>query len=376
MMENNKKRLVEDIEYLKQKLPRAHINLYSLITPKEWEDSCIKVIQEVKENSFSTKDFPYILQKLVAKIKDSHTLVYGTSQRLPLYFEYISRAFYPTIIPEEFGDYLCKKLVAIDKIDIKEFSQKASEYISFNNEVALQIETARLLSDYEIIKYLSKSIEKYVEYTFINGERILIEPPINTVNIRQTSIFRIEGNMHLRKAENYYVEMIGNCLYIKYSSCRENERYPIRQFSEDIEKTLNASPSKIIFDLRDNTGGDSEIFEKLLPVFQKNPVTPSKKVYCLINGRTYSSALINTFEIKHRLQAIIVGQPAQQGYNHFGEVEYFTLPNSKLEIQYSTKYFSHSKDNSNSVQPDIVVKPQINDIISGNDVILNYCLKN
>jgi hypothetical protein len=88
----------------------------------------------------------------------------------------------------------------------------------------------------------------------------------------------------------------------------------------------------------------------------------------------FSSGVLNTYEMKQKFNATLVGQPTGQGVNHFGETKTFKLPNSKIKIKYSSKFFQLIDDTANSIKPDIVIEPTIDDYLTGNDPVINYCL--
>ena len=74
--------------------------------------------------------------------------------------------------------------------------------------------------------------------------------------------------------------------------------------------------------------------------------------------------------------AQFVGEPSGGKPNHFGEIRSFTLPNSKLKAQYSTKYFVRIPDGDPpAVMPDIVIEPTFDDWYSGRDPVLEKILQ-
>lgn len=68
-------------------------------------------------------------------------------------------------------------------------------------------------------------------------------------------------------------------------------------------------------------------------------------------------------------QAIFVGETTGSSANHYGEVKTFELPNSKLKVAYSTKYFKYS-DTDGPIVPDIFAEPSFSDFMKGIDPAL------
>lgn len=173
---------------------------------------------------------------------------------------------------------------------------------------------------------------------------------------------------------NYYAEYREQALYFKYSRCKEDEDYPFTKLFTDLDKILDLNPKKIIVDLRNNQGGNSSLFDPISKILRAYINKKKPQVFCLINRRVFSSGVLNTHEMKYKLGALLVGQPTGQGVNHYGEVKTFKLPNTKIEVQYSSKFFKLIEDNATTIKPDILIEPTIDDYMNGKDPVLNYCL--
>lgn len=372
----DKKKYIEDLEYLLQNLPILHKNLYALITKENFQNLGEETIKKIQNHEFKEKNFNLLLLSILSAIKDPHTSTYTSGVKTPIYFEWVSDGYYPIIIPEEYEDCLGKKLTKVDGIDISKFCKEEEKYIVYDNEEHKKTELARFLNNEDIVKYISNSSYEEIEYTFENDKKISLKQEDPNNPIRQTSIYRIEGNKYLNTKYNYFVEDENDILYFKYTRCREDNEYKIADLRKNIQSILKNNPNKIIIDLRNNAGGDSSLLSPILNVLKKYKKNNNPKVYCLINRKVFSSGVLNTYDMKHELNATLVGQPTGQGVNHYGEIKTLILPNSKIEIQYSSKYFKLIKDDSHNISPDIFIEPDIKDIMNGRDPVLDYCLDN
>lgn len=371
----DKKEYIEDTEYLLRNLPILHKNLYSLITKEKFLSIGKSITKKIEDKNFKTKDFNLLLLSILSAIKDPHTSTYTNERRTPIYFEWVSDGYYPFIIPEDFEQFLGKKLIKVNGVDIKKFCKEEEKYTVFDNKEHKKTELARFLNDEYIIGYISKDTEDNIKYTFEDNKTISLKAVDSNTPIKQTSIYRIEGNKYLNMKYHYFVEKKDNTLYLKYTRCREDSEYPINELLKDIKVILKNKPERIILDLRNNPGGDSSLFSPMLSVLKAYKRTNNPHIYCLINRRIFSSGVLNTYDIKHKLKAILVGQPTGQGVNHYGEIKSLILPNSKIEIQYSSKYFKLIDDNSHNIFPEVLIEPTIADIMSGKDPVLDYCMK-
>ncbi len=371
----DKKKYIEDIEYLVQNLPLLHKNLYALITKEKFLSVGESIIKRIKDKDLKAEDFNLLLLSILSAIKDPHTSTYTNGRRAPIYFEWVSDGYYPFIIPEDYEKSLGKKLIKVNGISIKKFCKEEEKYIVFDNEEHKKTELARFLNDEYIIEYISQNTEDNIKYTFEDNKTISLKAVDSNTPIKQTSIYRIEGNKYLNMKYNYFVEEKDTTLYLKYTRCHEDPEYTIKELRKDIKIILKNKPERIILDLRNNPGGDSSLFSPILSVLKAYKRASNPHIYCLINRRIFSSGVLNTYDIKHKLKSILVGQPTGQGVNHYGEIKKLILPNSKIEIQYSSKYFKLIDDDSHNILPDILIEPKIEDIMNGKDPVLDYCMK-
>jgi len=80
--------------------------------------------------------------------------------------------------------------------------------------------------------------------------------------------------------------------------------------------------------------------------------------------------------LREDLHAIVIGEESGSPPNEYGEVKTFTLPNSKIEINYTTKYFRLLEDSDpSSLEPDVPIQRSIVDFLSGEDQALDAALK-
>lgn len=72
----------------------------------------------------------------------------------------------------------------------------------------------------------------------------------------------------------------------------------------------------------------------------------------------------------------MVGEPSGSPPNEYGEIKDFTLPNSKIDVQYTTRYFRLLTDsNPPTLEPDLTVHRSLADFLRGRDPALDVALK-
>jgi hypothetical protein len=96
------------------------------------------------------------------------------------------------------------------------------------------------------------------------------------------------------------------------------------------------------------------------------------KIYVITGRRTISSGVMAVIDIKEKVPVTIVGEGTGGSPNSYGEIKSFKLPNLKIPVYYSVKYFQMTKDGAATISPDIDIEPEIHDYMNNNDVIMEY----
>ena len=187
------------------------------------------------------------------------------------------------------------------------------------------------------------------------------------------------------KYDNYYnYKCLLNykAFYFEYNVCADMDNRKFVDFNKEMYKTIKGNDlDKVIIDLRNNSGGNSEILNPFTEHLKDYLENADIKVYILVGRNTFSSGMFAIYRIKESApEAVSVGEPTGGALDCFGEVKTFNLPNSQIPISYSTKYFEFSKnfdyknDEVGTFLPDILLQPTIEDYKNGIDIVLNYAL--
>ncbi len=169
-------------------------------------------------------------------------------------------------------------------------------------------------------------------------------------------------------SENLWFQILGSGeLYIKYNSCREQGEESIGKKIENIISLIEKENiEKVTVDLRNNLGGDSTLFTPLIDYLKSSEKINTKENLKVIIGReTFSSALLNAYTFKNSTNAKIIGEPSGGKPNCYGEILRITLPNSKLVITYSTRFYKLIEEDSvMALYPEEVLLESIEDYIN------------
>jgi hypothetical protein len=167
-------------------------------------------------------------------------------------------------------------------------------------------------------------------------------------------------------------------LYLQYRKCANEPGNPFGEFTKNLFAFADSHPvQRVVVDLRFNGGGVSSIIKPLVDGLNSRPALTAKgHLYTLIGSHTFSSAMFAAMDFRAGLHAILVGEPAGNKPNHYGEQQYFLLPNSKLKVLYSTKHFRLTQDaDPATLEPDIAVSRSFDDFLAGRDPVLEAALR-
>jgi C-terminal processing protease CtpA/Prc len=113
----------------------------------------------------------------------------------------------------------------------------------------------------------------------------------------------------------------------------------------------------------------------LFTFLQSSTLNQKGKLFVIIGRQTFSSAVSNAVLFKFNSNCVLVGEPTGGKPNSYGEVSLFTLPNSGIGVQYSTKFIQVlSNEDPISLFPDNDVEISMQDYAQGKDPVLDFIL--
>jgi len=387
----------EDIEFLRVELPKNHKNFYFKKSENDFDIGLNQIISQLDSlNDFS---ITIKLQQLIAGFGDSHTSIRGhyfikKDEILPIGLYWFRDGIYIIKSSEENIDLLGAKIIRINEFPIATIIDSLSTLITVDNMAIVKNETPNLVPYAQLLKHFdfdNNGIYE-IEAEFPNGEIVKkkIAPTTRDKIIRykSDSIAHCWNNRNVAFSETYFEK--DKIYYIKYNQCSPKsevinpdkkegatEIISFDDFKKTVFKTLKKKDvEKLIFDMRLNPGGSSyqgTVFIKKLSKFKC--INQEGKLFVVIGRATFSSAIMNTLNFKKYTNALIVGEQTSGKPNHYGDVEYFELPNSKIQVSYSIKYFKMSENDVNTIIPDIEIETNYIDFKQGIDPVYEWIKK-
>lgn len=364
------KQFVEDLEFLKTELPQRHKNLFAKISEKEFNLKILEI--ESKSKNLNEETFEIELYKLIKEIGDEHTRIEPKYPTIfPIHFDFFKEGIFVTETDSINSSLLFKKLNGIEKISVKNVIKKYKTIIKDDNKSYFVNYFLNFVNNPKILKGLnitqSDSSAKFV----LDKQEIIL----SAENKRTSSNTLNSHLLRFKTKDNYWYEFLENnkILYFNYQDCSEQNGKLFETFNKELFNIIETQkPEKLIIDLRNNSGGNSAILKPFLEKLRTSYINKKGSLYVLIGKKTFSSSLMNAIDLKRNYNSILIGESTSGNVNHYGETRGFYLPNSKIIVGYSTKFWENWKGYFGPLIPDIPIKYSIENYKNNIDEAIEY----
>jgi hypothetical protein len=376
-----------DIDSFARQLTELHPDPFARIPRSRFESEIASLRAEVP--SISDAAVVVGLMRILALVGDSHTTIdlrsFTGFRQLPLRFEWFADGIFVIGATEEYREALGLRLSRVGGAPIEAAIEALSEVIPYENESWLRFSLVSIMTLPEVLEaqhLVADASRIPLELVDLDGRALEFEIPAMP---RQALTFVDAGPppesrplYRQRPEENYWLAFLepSRTLYVQYRRASDGGPEPFSRFAARIVERLDAEPVRaLVVDLRNNTGGNSGLMEPLLAALERRPQWSSGEgLYTIIGRATFSSALMNAFDLKARARSILVGEPTGGKPNHYGQVSSFYLPTSGIRVFHSTRFFRLSAVDPASLEPDVRVEIRSRDYFEGRDPVLETVL--
>ena len=365
----------DDLNFAVTQLEDLHPNFYAKVKKSD----ILSEVEKIKSKGIKNKDeLIYSLNKVLAKIGDSHTTVDwpGFNTSAVRFARDADRLYISGVLPSDIK-YLGGEVVSINGRKTNEVLFAVDSLVAAENESQKLNTSVKLISMPKVLNMLGIGFSDSKIYLKLKLKNLIKDYTVHTPTTSYDIIgTRAESNpLWLSKSSSvlyWHKKLSNDVVYVQYNSCSEMKDLSFKTFIEYL-KVDSKKAKKLIVDLRRNSGGNSEIINPLYEAIKKKEIQV-EAILVLISRKTFSSALLNALELKMDFGATLVGEPTGGAPSHFGEQKQLELPVSKLQITYSTKHFKNNLINTDSLYPDENVSLTIEDRINGRDPVLEKAL--
>lgn len=363
-----KEQWLEDIQYLKEKLPTHHANLFLYLSEKEFYSAISSLEQDI--NTLTDQEISWEVCRIISKVRDGHTQVISVPFNVPPFQD--SRLFPLRIFKFEDGWYVTEadkdnkqligsKLLAIGNRSIEKAVTEVSPYVPGENEYYKMQWAFPYLLNASLLKYrniISSSEEAL--FTFVNskGKKFTqaLRPVLAPLYLRW---FRSTRQLDDKSRQNklnqsywYEYDAEKKSVFVQINQAASQQARPsLKQFSTEVDSLIvHNVVDRLIVDLRNCNGGDNSRLGPLVELVQNPKINQAGKLFVLIGRQTFSGGVSLAAAIERNSKATFVGEPSGSGPNQCGDVQRLTLPNSKLMINVSGRYHQQSYANDRRLQ--------------------------
>src|SRR5687767_15070890 len=106
----------------------------------------------------------------------------------------------------------------------------------------------------------------------------------------------------------------------------------------------------------------------------RSAINQKGRLFVVVGRATFSAAMVNAIDFRKQTNAILVGEPIGERPNSYSENDEMTLPNSRLVVSYSTRYYQFVDEDVPAVLPDERIDPSWADFRAGRDAVMDWIL--
>jgi hypothetical protein len=281
------------------------------------------------------------------------------------------------------------RVVRIGETDIDAAWQAIASFISSDNPEGVRADIPRHTHRPEILHTLGLILHlKHVPIRLQDPNGNLFDmdfislpgsPPPNFTTSAYPSRTPTQLYRTRPTSEFYWYDYLSEAktVYFQYNQCIEMPGLPFATFLNGLLNFIDTHEVvKIAIDLRRNSGGNSAILIPFINAIRaRQHLNQQGRLFVLIDNGTKSSAIHNAIHFRQlQTNPILVGEPTGGTPNGYGEIRSFTLPNSGLNVIYSTRLFQMVPGDPPALHPDILIEFSSADYFAGRDPVLEAVL--
>jgi hypothetical protein len=368
----------EDVDELFKKMNRYHPNMFCKITGVQFSHE----LEKLKEywDDLDIYQQYYEIMRLNALISDIHTRILFNSigqGRLPFSARKFKEGIFIANLDKNYLDekLLYSQVTKINDIPIEEIFMLAKKILPCESPKTAFADFAEWINNLTFLKILGISKNNEPEFTFKKDcEEIKIKLKVKSP--------RRWMNAAVKPEKNYDYEVTPNYVYVDINSFRKiRNDITLTKIYVEVFKALDEG-KPIIFDVRQNHGGNEQLFIPLCQIIKQE----HGKGFCIVDNVS-ASASVDVAERLRETNFTLVGQTMAQSPTFFANArlietrsglqckvsEVLVEPNKP--DNYSKVFSRATKLYQEALSPDVFIDESIEDLKNGNDPCLNYCIE-
>lgn len=378
-----------EIDLLGKELEKRHNNLFFQKDSDYFYGALDRIAANASNHSLFAVSVQ--LQQVIASLGDAQTRInyhfnIESNSILPMDFYWFDDGIFVLRSKAEHKEILGKKLTGINGFPLSEIIDSLATLVVNENQFLLKSQIPRMLTWTPLLEYFGFTNGKsfYLEYKTRNKEINSLHVLLPVEDGADLSVPTEKLPLGWQDQKSFFWDQYldeDQIYYIQYNKCwsREMEEEfgtgasalfmpSFKEFEKRVFRTIkNQKIDKLIFDMRFNSGGNASQGTKFIKKLNKTRYNGNGKFYVIVGRETFSSAIINTLDFTKNNNTIVVGEGTGGKPNHYGEILRFVLPESKLVVNHSTKYFTLLEEDVPAIIPHIISTISFGQYMNGTD---------
>ncbi|WP_066497117.1 lectin like domain-containing protein [Abyssisolibacter fermentans] len=379
------------VEWTKTHQPVAKLTGYTEMQKATIEDVYSKINQPMTK-----KDFYFIINRLFTMMNDGHTSchfrLYEHEKYLNLPFVWLEEG---PIVSDNLGKFMIgDKIISIGGKTPQELEIMFKTQISTENYYWLHTQAPYFINIYSYLKHFDminddETVDVVIER---QGKNLIIKKEFEMYDEIKTYSYATSRNDNWLE---YRIEPKNNLGYFRFDNWPNGEELEILKNKVDafFNEVATNKINNIVFDLRDNKGGFSQILEYIISYLDTDTVysqdyikyfNPPKvsddilfkgNTYIMTSNRSFSCSVYGTTILKDNGIAKTIGEPTGEmpAFNRHGNGSDGILPATGWKFMMTSYTPNRPLDHDESeisISPDIPAYTTASDLIASRDIQL------
>ena len=362
-----------DLQFLVSHLRSTHPNLYFHVSAQDFNAAVNDLNQRIPQ--LNDGQITVEMMKLVALVGDAHTSLWAQFTPLPVRLQWFSDGLFVNGAAPEYSRALGAKVLEIGNLPVDQVYAAISTVISHENDQWVRQMSQVYLGNADVLAGLGVTPGPGpVRYLFqdLKGAQfeLQVSPSSSALLWLPDWTTGLVPAWLQNESLNYWFQYLPTTqtIYLAYNRCQQMPNLSFANFLNQVVALSRQQPvSHIVVDFRNNTGGDSRLFQPFLDLMSANPYLRSK-VTAIIGKATISSGVMNVSALAYQYAIPLTGEASGGDPSSYGNTVETALPNSWLYIDCSTQFFiCYPGYTGNSLRPDVPVPMSSADYFARHD---------
>jgi hypothetical protein len=305
---------------------------------------------------------------------------------LPIECYWFDDGLYILKCPADHRELAGKRIISLNGFPLGQVIDSLSTLLAYGNPSLLKGPVPRMITWTQLLDYFGFADTLQVELGvedprgFRTSRRIMLPERSGELLSAYPETLPLGWQDKKTYFREYYFPGEEIC-YIQYNKCWSREAEiklgtgaralfmpSFTEFEKRVFRTMkDQHVGKLVMDLRFNDGGDPSQGTRFIEKLANSSVMENGQVYLVVGRKTCCSALVNAVDLMRRFDVVIIGEETGGKPNHFGDVERFVLPESKLVVNCATRRYDLLEGDPPSLLPDIITPETFTSFMEGID---------